>query len=318
MAIMSPGSIPTEGRRRFRGGLVSTVAAVVVLLAGLPAWAATGDLGALTSRIAELNDRITELQAEAAALQASLDAVSGRIQAASDRTGRLREHLARLEITTAKFPDEDRSSAAGALDTSRRALDRAERELTKVMAEAKRDAMFPRLLETQQELTALIIERDRALLEQAGLEWSYSAGPETGHGTFDQWARLFLQTVGLPICSNNLVAVVAWQAAEGTSAAWNPLATTLRMPGSTSFNSVGVQNYRSLEEGLQATAQTLWKGYSIHGYGWILYHLSACADPMTTASAINASNWCRGCAGGEYVVRLVPDVLRNYALYAGR
>jgi hypothetical protein len=75
--------------------------------------------------------------------------------------------------------------------------------------------------------------------------------------TYPQWAALFLPRIQAPVCGNNLVAMVAWQAQEGTRVAWNPLATTRGMPGATTFNSVGVKNYSSLEEGLQATALTL-------------------------------------------------------------
>jgi hypothetical protein len=37
---------------------------------------------------------------------------------------------------------------------------------------------------------------------------------------------------------------------------------------------------------------------------------------MTTAKAINASRWCRGCANGGYVVDLIPSVERYYDRYA--
>jgi hypothetical protein len=36
-----------------------------------------------------------------------------------------------------------------------------------------------------------------------------------------------------------------------------------------------------------------------------------------TAQAINASNWCRGCAGGAYVTGLLPAVESDYRTYAG-
>src|SRR5713226_10275786 len=78
------------------------------------------------------------------------------------------------------------------------------------------------------------------------------------------------------------------------------------MPGSTWFNSVGVRNYRSMGQGIQATILTLRTGS--HGYGAILSGLAGCLDPMTTARAINASSWCRGCAGGNYVVDFVPII----------
>lgn len=52
-----------------------------------------------------------------------------------------------------------------------------------------------------------------------------------------------------------------WATAEGGSATWNPLNTTLRLLGSTNYNSVGVQNYAHPYIGLAATALTLDNGY---------------------------------------------------------
>ena len=130
--------------------------------------------------------------------------------------------------------------------------------------------------------------------------------------TYPQWAALFLPRIGAPVCGNNLVAVVAWQAQEGTRAAWNPLATTQGMAGATQFNSVGVRNYASLEQGLQATALTLWRGRSSYGYGPVVQGLRACAPPMWTAQAIQASLWCRNCAGGRYLTAIVPAVIADF------
>ena len=65
--------------------------------------------------------------------------------------------------------------------------------------------------------------------------------------TREQWARLFLQRLKAPITHKNLVALVAWQAAEGSpqsnQAKWNPLNTTMPWTGSQIFNAVGVRNY---------------------------------------------------------------------------
>ena len=130
--------------------------------------------------------------------------------------------------------------------------------------------------------------------------------------TYPQWAALFLQRIQAPVCGNNLISVVAWEDQEHTDAAWNPLATTYTLAGSTHFNSVGVQNYHSLEEGLNATVLTLEHGWSTQGYGWIVYYLQHCADPQATGRAVNASGWCAGCAGGQYVVGLVPAVTAAY------
>jgi hypothetical protein len=112
------------------------------------------------------------------------------------------------------------------------------------------------------------------------------------------------------------VAMVSWQVAEFTQAAWNPLATTYPMPGSTLFNGSGVRNYVSLGQGLDATRLTIRSGASSYGYGRIVSSLAGCADAMTTARAINASAWCHGCAGGTYVTGMVPKVEADYSTYA--
>ncbi|MDP9344105.1 MAG: hypothetical protein M3Q23_18830 [Actinomycetota bacterium] len=126
--------------------------------------------------------------------------------------------------------------------------------------------------------------------------------------SFGRWAALLMPRMGAPACTDNLIVTVAWETQEFTQARWNPLATTKDMPGATDFNSSGVRDYRSLAQGLEATRLTLEDGALSWGYGAILASLRSCADPMTTARAINASAWCRGCEGGGYVTALVPAV----------
>jgi hypothetical protein len=133
---------------------------------------------------------------------------------------------------------------------------------------------------------------------------------------YGQWAGVFLNEMGAPSCRDNLVAVVAWQLNEGTSADWNPLATTYYMPGSSAFNSSGVRNYSSLASGLEATRSTLTEGSSTYLYQPIISSLRDCADAMTTAKAINRSSWCRGCTYGQYVTGLVARVKADYEFYS--
>jgi hypothetical protein len=78
---------------------------------------------------------------------------------------------------------------------------------------------------------------------------------------------------------------------------------------------VGVQNYVSLEQGVQAVRTTLTNGPTL-GYPEIVSGLRSCADPMTTAEAIRGSAWCRGCAGGSYVTGWIAKVEANFDLYA--
>ncbi len=137
-----------------------------------------------------------------------------------------------------------------------------------------------------------------------------------GHGmtiSYGAWAQSFLTALGAPTSRGNMVAVIAWEAAEGTMASWNPLATTIAMPGNTVYNSHGVKNYASLEQGIEASIMTL--GRPGHGYDAIVASLKAGAEAMETARAINRSDWCRGCAGGTYVVGFVPAVERYYERY---
>jgi peptidoglycan hydrolase CwlO-like protein len=165
----------------------------------------------------------------------------------------------------------------------------------------------------RREAEALVSAMKERIQESLG-----AAVSELGSGTvsYGKWAQAFTLKLGAPTCRDNLVVLVAWQAAEGTAARYNPLATTLPMPGSTEFNSVGVQNYVSAQQGLEAIHQTLLRGAETYGYGAILSRLGECADAMETAEAINLSSWCRGCAGGAYVTGIVPIVEEYFDRYA--
>ncbi len=71
-----------------------------------------------------------------------------------------------------------------------------------------------------------------------------------------------------PADQNNIRSLERWAKKEfpryPPSAKWNLMASTMHMPGSTRFNSVGVQNYRSEDQGAEATARTLDNGRYPH------------------------------------------------------
>jgi hypothetical protein len=136
--------------------------------------------------------------------------------------------------------------------------------------------------------------------------------------TYEAWAKGLLSALGAPSCENNVLLVVTWETAESTQAAYNPLATTHEMPGAGSFNTVGVKNYVSADQGLEASRDTLLGGADSYGYVAIVDALRACAPAETTASAIRDSAWCRGCAVGAYVVGLLPIVRSGWDEHAGR
>ncbi len=107
------------------------------------------------------------------------------------------------------------------------------------------------------------------------------------------WARDFLTTLGMPITSENVRAVSAWEQAEGTKASFNPLATTQSgFTGETRFNSVGVKNYATYQDGIDANVHALTNGR----YANILAALRAGDNATAVAQAIKDSPW--GTGGG--------------------
>jgi hypothetical protein len=188
---------------------------------------------------------------------------------------------------------------------------------------AKQLSVQSTLVETLSTVDALAHERAQAqllvfqLADKLGAEL-FGLKQVAGQGmtiTYGEWATSFLNNLGAPLSRNNLVVTVAWETAEGTQATWNPLATTYDMPGATVYNSSGVRNYTSRQQGIDATIDTL--NVPNHGYGEIVSGLKSSADPMDTGNAIQASDWCNGCSGGAYVVGIIPAVEQYYDKYAG-
>jgi hypothetical protein len=106
------------------------------------------------------------------------------------------------------------------------------------------------------------------------------------------FARALLGALNLPLSSNNVAAVVAWEAAEGghyaNAAHFNPLNTTLREPGSTSIGGpAGVQAYISWAAGLEATAATL----KASAYAPIRAALAQSSPVVLTLKAIDSTPW---------------------------
>lgn len=71
------------------------------------------------------------------------------------------------------------------------------------------------------------------------------------------WKGHFLGGIGGKATVENLRFLYAWQVAEGGDADWNPLNSTLKLPGSTDYNSAGVQNYPRALHGIAATILTI-------------------------------------------------------------
>ncbi len=286
----------------------------------------------IQGQLVDLDIRLRDTQAAYGAIQARLDARAVNaymfgpqeglaIVLGASTAGELADRVGFVDSLTASDAELGRATArvAGRLDglrTTQARLLRSQGAIVATMgtqeqavaatfavqAAALQDLSDARrdLVSTVSALQGRLDREEQRALDQARHGSSFES--------FDGWSKLLLARLRDRVCVNDRIVIIAWETAEFTKARWNPLATTHDMPGATDFNSVGVKNYVSLEQGLQATIETLRLGKDSYGYGAILDGLANCDDPMTTALAINASAWCHGCAGGRYVIDIVPSV----------
>jgi cell wall-associated NlpC family hydrolase len=105
-----------------------------------------------------------------------------------------------------------------------------------------------------------------------------------------QWKARIAAELGVNLTPEVSHFFDAWKQAEGGSAANNPFNTTQNAPGATTYNSLGVRNYTSPDQGIAATAQTLQNGH----YGNILAALKKGASARDMAQALANSPWGTG------------------------
>ena len=77
----------------------------------------------------------------------------------------------------------------------------------------------------------------------------------------DDFYKQILKCVGAEPTKDNMSFMYAWRQAEGGKASFNPFNTTKPMPNATNYNSVNVKNYKTMEDGVKATCDTLKLGY---------------------------------------------------------
>jgi Putative peptidoglycan binding domain len=125
--------------------------------------------------------------------------------------------------------------------------------------------------------------------------------------TREEYAKLELAKIDRPVTDYNVQSMVIWMVSEGTSAEWNPHATTMPEPGATDFNSVHVKNYPDEATGLKGFADTVLNGF----YAPILDCLTRSAVPAETCSVIVNSPW-----GSKPNPDIVASVLGSWDTYA--
>jgi hypothetical protein len=273
--------------------------------------------------VAEARDAISDIDAKIAILHAREQELTLALLRIAERadTAQGRAEHARTRLSTV------RSSGGGLGSFGERALGIVQAQVQATVAARRAEGLaaigpaeavtLEAVFALQERINDLRIERADLVATMSDLRGAPVAGvAEDGVVSRAEWALAFLRAAGLPTCEENVVLVVAWETQEGTDAAWNPLATTLSVPGATAFNGVGVRDYASLEQGIEATRLTLVNGAVVYGYAGILSALAACAPAETTALAVNASSWCAGCTGGAYLTGLLPLVRADLTAYA--
>jgi hypothetical protein len=108
-----------------------------------------------------------------------------------------------------------------------------------------------------------------------------------------------------------LKALQIWQKYEGTNACWNPLATTWGRPNATNFNSVGVKNYATREDGVAATANTIGTRNAAN-YSFIRQMLGL--KGFDEAGLV--ANLKKYSGGGAYVTNMMNEWRALYNQYA--
>jgi hypothetical protein len=105
-----------------------------------------------------------------------------------------------------------------------------------------------------------------------------------------QFSTDVLGKIGAPVTEQNMAVMQAWIKSEGTRADFNPLATTRRAEGATDFNSVGVKNFTTYEQGVDTTVGAITNGL----YDNVIAALRRGNDAFAVADAIAASPWGSG------------------------
>lgn len=130
--------------------------------------------------------------------------------------------------------------------------------------------------------------------------------------TRGQFWHHVLVALAAPKTKQTRRAGMAWMQAEGGDSRHNPLNTSLRMPGSTTVNDHGVQNYVSDEQGIEATVTTLREAG--HNYERIVRRLRLNAAPWAIVDAIIESDWGTGhedAPGDDTVIEKVLDDIQH-------
>lgn len=121
----------------------------------------------------------------------------------------------------------------------------------------------------------------------------------------DDFYKSILKCLGAEPTKSNMLFMYAWRQAEGGDAKNNPFNTTQKMEGATNYNKIGVKNYRTPEDGIQATCKTLTNGRNKYGYDKIIDGLKNDVGLSKLSDAVVSSKW----GTKDLLTRITKDYL---------
>lgn len=121
----------------------------------------------------------------------------------------------------------------------------------------------------------------------------------------DDFYKSVLKCLGAEPTKSNMLFMYAWRQAEGGGAKNNPFNTTQKMEGATNYNKIGVKNYRTSEDGIQATCKTLINGRNKYGYNKIIDGLKNDVGLSKLSDAVVSSKW----GTKDLLTRITKDYL---------
>jgi hypothetical protein len=128
--------------------------------------------------------------------------------------------------------------------------------------------------------------------------------------TREQFAKDLLIRMGNPVGNQTVIDfIVGWSVYEtntNSGAKFNILNTTQPMPGATNFNSIGVKNYTSYAQGIQATQLTIQNGLYGHLSEALFTNDVSVLNPPSSGVLSDLHTWCGSCGYGNQFMQVGP------------
>lgn len=131
------------------------------------------------------------------------------------------------------------------------------------------------------------------------------------------WTYKLLTLLHAPVTKGSVTALTLWARQEGApQSANNPLNTSLRTAAAVYNRGGAIPSYRTPNDGIAATYETLTKTKGVH-YEAIVYAFRHDLGLLVIYQAIHASGWCTDGCGPNYPATLAAEAIKHPQLLTG-